>query len=67
MKKVKQTRWQFDAISVREDSGVRICKESFGVEAVQMLDPTLLLDVDDYRKLVYILGVTEENIGRANC
>lgn len=45
---------QFDAISVREDSGVRICKESFGVEAVQMLDPTLLLDVDDYRKLVYV-------------
>lgn len=65
---------QFDAISVREDSGVRICKESFGVEAVQMLDPTLLLDADDYRKLiyagktipskgnmlVYILDVTEE-------
>ena len=65
---------QFDAVSVREDSGVRICKESFGVEAVQMLDPTLLLDVDDYRKLVYagktipskgnmlvyILDVTEE-------
>lgn len=65
---------EFDAVSVREDSGVRICKESFGVEAVQMLDPTLLLDADDYRKLiytaktipskgnmlVYILDVTEE-------
>lgn len=65
---------QFDAVSVREDSGARICKESFGVEAVQMLDPTLLLDADDYRKLiytaktipskgnmlVYILDVTEE-------
>lgn len=65
---------QFDAVSVREDSGVRICKESFGVEAEQMLDPTLLLDADDYRKLiytaktipskgnmlVYILDVTEE-------
>ncbi len=65
---------QFDAISVREDSGVRICKEFFGIEATQMLDPTLLLDVDDYRMLisntttipskgnmlVYILDVTEE-------
>lgn len=65
---------EFDAVSVREDSGVRICKESFGVEAVQILDPTLLLDVDDYWKLiyagktipskgsmlVYILDVTEE-------
>lgn len=44
---------QFDAVSVREDSGVRICKESLGVEAAQMLDPTLLLDADDYRKLIY--------------
>ena len=43
---------QFDAVSVREDSGVRICKESFGVEATQMLDPTLLLDADDYRKFM---------------
>lgn len=65
---------QFDAISVREDSGIRICKESFGIEATQMIDPTLLLDIDDYRKListvrtipskgnmlVYILDVTEE-------
>lgn len=65
---------KFDAVSVREDSGVRICKESFGVEAVQMLDPTLLLDAEDYRSListsrttplkgnmlVYILDETEE-------
>lgn len=65
---------QFDAVSVREDSGIRICKESFGVEAVQMLDPTLLLDADDYRKLiskaqtiptkgnllVYVLDITDE-------
>lgn len=65
---------QFNAVSVREDSGVRICKDFLEVEAVQMLDPTLLLDIDDYRKLisktktipskgnmlVYILDVTEE-------
>lgn len=65
---------KFDAVSVREDSGVKICRESFGVEAVQMLDPTLLLDADDYRSLillskttplkgnmlVYILDETEE-------
>ncbi len=42
----------FDAISVREDSGVRICKEKFGVDAKHVLDPTMLLDKEDYIKLV---------------
>lgn len=65
---------KFDAVSVREDSGIRICHEFFGVQAEQMLDPTLLLEADDYRKLVskvktepikgnmlvYILDATEE-------
>ncbi len=38
---------KFDAISVREDSGIYIC-HSIGCEAIQVLDPTLLLDADDY-------------------
>lgn len=42
----------FDAISVREDSGVRLCREYLGVEAVHVLDPTLLLTADDYKKLL---------------
>lgn len=33
----------FNSISVREESGVTICK-SFGIDAVEVLDPTLLLD-----------------------
>lgn len=33
---------QFDAISVREASGVDVCKEQFDVESVHVLDPTLL-------------------------
>jgi exopolysaccharide biosynthesis predicted pyruvyltransferase EpsI len=45
--------WQssFNAISVREQSGIHLCKEHLGVEAVQVLDPTLLLDAEDYRKI----------------
>lgn len=43
---------KFDAVSVREASGVDLCRHYFGVEAVQMLDPTLLLSADDYRTLV---------------
>lgn len=39
---------QFDGISVREDTGVRLCKNLFGIDAVHVLDPTLLLSKDDY-------------------
>ena len=43
---------KFDAISVREASGVQLCKEHFGVEATHVLDPTLLLTVKDYESLL---------------
>lgn len=43
---------QFDAVSVREKSGVQICKEKFGVYAIQVLDPTMLLCKDDYLQLI---------------
>lgn len=38
---------QFEAVSVREASGFEICKK-MGMEAVHLLDPTLLLDDVDY-------------------
>lgn len=43
---------KFDAVSVREDSGVKLCKEHFGVEAQHVLDPTMLLEKEDYIKLL---------------
>ena len=43
---------RFDAISVRETSGIDLCKNFLKVEATQTLDPTMLLDVNDYRELV---------------
>lgn len=41
---------RFDAVSVREQSGVRICKE-LGYEASLVLDPTLLLAAEQYKNL----------------
>jgi hypothetical protein len=41
----------FNAISVREESGVTLCMENLGVEATAVLDPTLLLHAEDYAKL----------------
>lgn len=39
---------KFDAVSVREQSGIKLCKEHFGVDAIQVLDPTMLLEKEDY-------------------
>lgn len=42
---------KIDAISVRETSGVELCKKYLGVEATHTLDPTLLLTAEDYNTL----------------
>ncbi|MGL5920707.1 MAG: polysaccharide pyruvyl transferase family protein [Bacteroidales bacterium] len=42
----------FDAISVREDSAVQLCEQYLGVNAIQVVDPTLLLSKEDYITLV---------------
>lgn len=39
---------KFDAMSVREASGVALCKQYFNRDAMHVLDPTMLLDADDY-------------------
>lgn len=43
---------KFQAISVREESGVKLCKDMFGVEAKHVLDPTMLLNKEDYLELI---------------
>lgn len=64
----------FDGISVRENDGVDICKNHFGIRATQVLDPVFLPDIDTYTKLIesssrsesepflltYILDITPE-------
>ncbi len=39
---------QFKAVSVREKSGIDLCKKYLNVDAVNVLDPTLLLNKSDY-------------------
>ncbi len=43
---------KFDLVTVREDSGVKLCKEHLGVNAVHVLDPTMLLTKEDYIQLI---------------
>lgn len=69
---VKSLLKKFNAISVREDSGIHLCKSLFNVNAIKLLDPTLLLNKEEYIHnfnlkiipknyiAVYILDMTEE-------
>lgn len=50
--KCKRLLKKFDAVSVREDSGVVNCLKYFGVKVVHTLDPTLLLTKNDYNELI---------------
>ena len=70
----RQLLKKFDAVSVREDSAVKLCKQYFDVDALHVLDPTMLLDANDYIMLFeqkqtpkskgtllnYVLDETEE-------
>lgn len=43
---------KFNLVTVREDSGVKLCKNHLGVDAVHVFDPTLLLTKEDYICLI---------------
>lgn len=42
---------KLNAVSVRETTGIHICKKANRNDAIRVLDPTLLLNVDDYVKI----------------
>ena len=63
---------RLDAISVRESTGIALCKDYLGVDATCVLDPTILAGADAYKPLLkekteeqdylfaYILDITPE-------
>lgn len=53
---------EFNIVTVREDSGVRLCGDKFGVDAFHVLDPTMLLRKEDYMKL-FDVAKTPKSIG----
>ncbi len=42
----------FDLVTVREYSGIELCKKYLGVMAEHVLDPTMLLNKEDYESIV---------------
>lgn len=51
---------EFNAVSVRESSGINLCAKYLNVKATHVLDPTMLLDAEDYLDVV-----RKENIERS--
>lgn len=51
-KKAAELACLFDALSFREESGCRLCREHLGLEPVVTLDPTLLLTAEDWTGLL---------------
>ncbi len=51
IRRVKYYLKKFDAISVRENSGVKILRETLGVDGQQVLDPIFLLPSSEYEKI----------------
>lgn len=76
-KDCRELAHRFDSISVREESGISLLKDHFGVTDVKhVLDPTLLLSREDYKNIIkensfsvteptifsYLLDFQEQNI-----
>ena len=62
--KCRELAAKFDAISVREESGVTLCKDHLYVEAKHVLDPTLLWTKDFYASFAENCPLQE---GTLNC
>lgn len=43
---------RFDAVSVREKSGIDICRNYAGIAASHVIDPSLLLTAGDYQEII---------------
>lgn len=59
----KEAIKDFDLVTVREFSGIDICRDVFSVKAHHVLDPTLLLPKEDYMTLVERKGQLDTKEG----
>lgn len=59
--RVRKAMAKFNTISVREQTGVAICRDHFGVTAQHVLDPTLLNGVEFFERVIAKAGVSKQN------
>ena len=62
--KKKIAKWisSFSFLSVREGSGVELIKAFTGKDAIQLIDPTLMLDANDWESLLGLNNRTDDYI-----
>lgn len=58
---------KFDIISVREKLGVKMCKDKFDIEAIHVLDPTMLLNKEDYIEMIKAADDIKPSNGNLLC
>lgn len=58
-KKCARLAKKFEAISLREKSGVKLSKQHLGVRAEWVLDPTMLLEREDYLQLASKVNISK--------
>lgn len=63
---LKELAKKFQALSMREDSGVDLTKKYFGLDSLHVLDPTMLLDKKDYIQLIRNLSTNNYQKGIFN-
>lgn len=51
---------RFHAVSVREEFGVELCENLYGIHAQRVLDPVFLLEKKDYEELTEKTPISEE-------
>lgn len=51
----------FNTVSVREKSGIDLCREHYHVQATHVLDPTMLLKAEDYIKIFEAEGTPKSS------
>lgn len=51
----------FSFISVRENQGKKILKEKCSIDACVVLDPTLLIDIEKYKKIMSPVDLIDDN------
>ena len=59
--KMKQSLKSFDFISVREKSGVEICRDILGIEAEWIIDPVFMIERSIYEKIAISASAKFEN------
>lgn len=52
LEKIKISLNSFDFVSIREKSGIEICKDLFNIDAEWIIDPVFIINKSNYNKLI---------------